>query len=86
MTTRSRTGLFRSYRDSQSRSTRQQPYRRPAYDDADFNSDEHDHLISNTNHVAVHIPQLPPIWFIITFFTKVIGPNTSSIGSIYLIR
>ncbi|KAF8798710.1 syntaxin-like t-SNARE protein TLG2 [Phlegmacium glaucopus] len=62
MTTRSRTGLFRSYRDSQARSTRQQPHRRSAYDETDFNSDEHDQLISNTNHVLVNIPQLPPIW------------------------
>jgi hypothetical protein len=70
MTTRSRTGLFRSYRDSQARSTRQQPYRRPTYSDTDFNSDEHDHLISN--HVAVHIPTLPALWFTLAFRTKVI--------------
>lgn len=69
MTTRSRTGLFRSYRDSQARSTRQQPYRRSAYDETDFNSDEHDQLISNTNHVTVHIPQLPPIWFLFFVFS-----------------
>lgn len=73
MTTRSRTGLFRSYRDSQARSTRQRPYRRPLYNDADFNSDEHDHLIPNTNHVAVHIPNLvPPQWFTLAFWTILI--------------
>ena len=72
MTTRSRTGLFRSYRDSQARSARQQPYRRPTYNDTDFNSEEHDRLISNTNHVAVHIPTLPPLWFILAFWTKVV--------------
>ena len=66
MTTRSRTGLFRSYRDSQARSTRQRPYRRPSYNDTDFNSDEHDHLI---NHVTVHIPNLPPPWFTLAFWT-----------------
>lgn len=71
MTTRSRTGLFRSYRDSQARSTRQQPYRRPAYDDTDFTSDEHDHLISNSNHVTVNIPHLPPLWFTLAFLTRV---------------
>lgn len=71
MTTRSRTGLFRSYRDSQARSTRQQPYR-SSYNDTDVNSDEHDHLIPNTNHVAVHIPSLPPLWFTLAFWTKVI--------------
>ena len=72
MTTRSRTGLFRSYRDSQARSTRQRPYQRPSYNDTDLNSDEHDHLIPNTNHVAVHIPSLPPQWFSLAFWTKVI--------------
>ena len=72
MTTRSRTGLFRSYRDSQARSARQQPYRRPTYDDTHFNSDEQDHLIPNTNHVIVNIPHLPPIWFILAFRAKVI--------------
>ena len=66
MTTRSRTGLFRSYRDSQVRSTRQQPYRRPTLNDAE--SDEQDHLISNKNHVSVHIPHLPPIWFTLAFW------------------
>ncbi|KAF5385869.1 hypothetical protein D9615_002555 [Tricholomella constricta] len=51
-TTRSRTGLFLSYRESIPRT------RRASYTDAD---DEHEHLITTPRHIALDVP-LPPKW------------------------
>lgn len=61
-TTRSRTLLFISYRDSRTRSSR---FSRPlsSYDDPYQASDEHEHLIaSGARHVALDA-QLPPKWY-----------------------
>lgn len=59
-TTRSRTGLFLSYRDSKTprrRSRLSNPYTVAPYND----DEENEHLIQN-NHVAIDIPLLPPKW------------------------
>jgi syntaxin 16 len=53
-TTRSRTGLFLSFRDSIARFSRS----RPTYED----TDEHDRLIDSPSHVTLNV-QLPPQWF-----------------------
>lgn len=61
-TTRSRTLLFISYRDSRARSSR---FSRPlsSYDDPYQAGDEHEHLItSGAGHVALEA-QLPPRWY-----------------------
>ncbi|KAG8213684.1 t-SNARE [Butyriboletus roseoflavus] len=61
-TTRSRTLLFISYRDSRTRSSR---FSRPlsSYDDPYQTSDEHEHLItSGARHVTLDA-QLPPKWY-----------------------
>ncbi|KAF8161099.1 syntaxin-like t-SNARE protein TLG2 [Crassisporium funariophilum] len=60
ITSRSRTGLFLSFRNSQARSSHS------AYNYTDnYNAaEEHEGLIQNNGngHVAVDVPQLPPIW------------------------
>lgn len=61
-TTRSRTLLFISYRDSRTRSSR---FSRPlsSYDDPYQASDEHEHLMTpGARHVALDA-QLPPKWY-----------------------
>ncbi|KAF8844689.1 t-SNARE [Paxillus ammoniavirescens] len=59
-TTRSRTLLFISYRDSGARSTR---FSRPplSYDEPYQGSDENEHLISTPRHVSLDA-ELPPKW------------------------
>ena len=54
MSTRSRTGLFLSFRDSTARLSRS----RPTYED----TDENDRLIDSPSHVTLNV-QLPPQWF-----------------------
>jgi hypothetical protein len=61
-TTRSRTGLFLSYRDSQA--PRRHRTSTKAYDNVAYNDDENEQLIQN-NHISIDIPVLPPKWFII---------------------
>ncbi len=61
-TTRSRTGLFLSYRDSQAPRRHRTSTR--AYDNVAYNDDENEQLIQN-NHISIDIPVLPPKWFII---------------------
>lgn len=56
VTTRSRTNLFRSYRDSRSRHNH--------YSD----DDEHEGLIRSNNHVAINA-QLAPAWYVSVMFT-----------------
>ena len=60
-TTRSRTGLFLSYRDSTAPRRRRRPV---AYSDFadEANDDENEQLIQSS-HVAVDVPVLPPRWF-----------------------
>ncbi|TFK26463.1 t-SNARE [Coprinopsis marcescibilis] len=60
-TTRSRTSLFISFRDSSSRSTRFARRRSLYADDPDENDDEHDRLIATSSHVSLDV-QLPPAW------------------------
>ena len=57
-TTRSRTGLFLSYRESSVRPTRFSRARVARYDEPDIPDDEHQGLIQ---HVAVDV-SLPPKW------------------------
>src|SRR5260370_34217034 len=59
-TTRSRTGLFLSYRDSQAPRRRSRSHT-TAYDAAPYNDDENERLIQN-NHIAIDFPILPPKW------------------------
>ncbi|KAF9012330.1 t-SNARE [Cyathus striatus] len=62
-TIRSRTGLFLSYRDSQTRSTRFSRSRLTTYDDTYAAADENEGLIASPSsaHVAVEF-DLPPKW------------------------
>lgn len=60
-TTRSRTGLFLSYRDSRTTSTRFSRQKLSRYADADTNDDEQDRLIASSSHVALDV-DLPPKW------------------------
>jgi syntaxin 16 len=62
MTTRSRTNLFLSYRDSRARTTSRFSRSRAAdiLDEAD-DDDEHARLIVG-DHVTVDVPDLPPKW------------------------
>ncbi|KAF5316891.1 hypothetical protein D9611_003955 [Ephemerocybe angulata] len=62
-TTRSRTSLFLSFRESRTRSTRFSRSRnRPRYDDFDAPDDEHQGLINDQPHVALDVHELPPAW------------------------
>ena len=65
-TTRSRTLLFISYRDSTARSSR--PTRPPLnYDDAYSQADEHQRLIGTSDHDQAHVSlemSSPPMWFV----------------------
>lgn len=58
-TTRSRTGLFLSYRDSRALGAF------PRYTDAD-SGNEHEHLISASTHLALDV-HLPPKWSVHPF-------------------
>jgi syntaxin 16 len=62
-TTRSRTLLFISYRDSRARSSRFSRTRPPSsYDDTDIGSNEYEGLMnSQPGHVSLDV-DLPPIW------------------------
>ncbi|KAF9452407.1 t-SNARE [Macrolepiota fuliginosa MF-IS2] len=60
-TTRSRTGLFLSYRDSRTTSTRFSRQKLSRYAETDTNDDEQDRLIASSNHVALDV-DLPPKW------------------------
>jgi syntaxin 16 len=63
-TTRSRTSLFLSFRESRARSTRfARPRARPRYTDLDDADDEHEGLIGARAHVAVDVNELPPPWW-----------------------
>ncbi|KAF9531654.1 t-SNARE [Crepidotus variabilis] len=59
-TTRSRTSLFLSYRDSQA--PRRRRTRTTAYESTEYHDDENEHLIQASSHVSVDIPSLPPKW------------------------
>jgi hypothetical protein len=61
-TTRSRTGLFLSYRESQAPRRRSRTHTF-SYDAAQYDDDENEQLIQN-NHVVIHVPILPPKWSI----------------------
>ncbi|TEB38381.1 t-SNARE [Coprinellus micaceus] len=62
-TTRSRTSLFLSFRESRARSTRfARPRARPRYTDLDDADDEHEGLIGAGAHVAVDVNEPPPPW------------------------
>ncbi|KAF6760276.1 t-SNARE [Ephemerocybe angulata] len=62
-TTRSRTSLFLSFRESRTRSTRFARSRnRPRYDDFDAPDDEHQGLINDQPHIALDVHELPPAW------------------------
>ncbi|KAG7098555.1 hypothetical protein E1B28_000489 [Marasmius oreades] len=62
VTTRSRTGLFLSYRDSRSSSTRfSRSRRRNSYDEPDATADDEEQGLMSTNHTSVDI-DLPPKW------------------------
>lgn len=74
-TTRSRTGLFLSYRESIPRA------RTVRYDDAD---DEQEHLISTPKHVALDL-QLPPKWFVWRHIISTIAHSAHSKRKIGLI-
>ncbi|KAF8658298.1 hypothetical protein AX16_002068 [Volvariella volvacea WC 439] len=62
-TTRSRTGLFLSFRESTARPSRFSRSRLSRYDDPDHQSEEHEGLIANAapSHVALDVG-LPPKW------------------------
>ncbi|KAF9268884.1 t-SNARE [Marasmius fiardii PR-910] len=62
VTTRSRTGLFLSYRDSRSSSTRFSRSRiRNSYDDPDATADDEEQGLMSANHTSVDV-DLPPKW------------------------
>ncbi|TFK44709.1 t-SNARE [Crucibulum laeve] len=78
-TTRSRTGLFLSYRDSRARSTRFSRSRLNTYDDSYAPDDEHEGLINSTStaHVAIDV-HLPPKWVDISEQVEEILTDTST--------
>ncbi|KXN90592.1 t-SNARE affecting a late Golgi compartment protein 2 [Leucoagaricus sp. SymC.cos] len=60
-TTRSRTGLFLSYRDSRTTSTRFSRTKISRYAESDTGDDEQERLIGMSSHVALDV-ELPPKW------------------------
>ncbi len=60
--TRSRTGLFLSYRDSRATSTRFSKQKLSRYADNDGDNDEQDRLIGSSSHVTLDV-DLPPKWY-----------------------
>ncbi|KAF5355083.1 hypothetical protein D9756_005287 [Leucocoprinus leucothites] len=75
-TTRSRTGLFLSYRDSRTTSTRFSKRKFSRYADADnVDDDEQDRLIGSSSHVALDI-DLPPKWYARELNERVVAADT----------